>query len=416
MNNGLQVVVIPDHRAPVVTHMIWYKVGAADEPEGESGIAHFLEHLMFKGTKTHPGGAFSAMVSELGGQENAFTSQDYTSYYQRVAKEHLPTVMEFEADRMTGLVLSDEVVNPERDVVLEERRMRTDNDPGSRLSEAIAATLFVNHPYGTPIIGWQHEIEQLDRANALSFYDRFYTPNNAIVVVAGDVTTGEVRTLAEATYGKIERRGDVGPRMRPAEPDLLAARRVTLADPRARQPSLTRTYIVPSYANAEGRQAHALDLLAFILGGGSTSRLHRSLVADQSIAASAGSYYQGDALDQSRFVVYAIPRENIDMERLEKALDAELSKIVKDGVTAEELTRAKKRLVAETIYAQDSQTTLARAYGTTLTTGGTVEDVKEWPSVIEAVSAEEIQAAAKLALQINRSVTGLLLTEEAPPQ
>jgi zinc protease len=197
---------------------------------------------------------------------------------------------------------------------------------------------------------------------------------------------------------------------------MLAARRVTLADPRAKQPSLTRTYIAPSYANAEGHTAHALDLLSVILGGGSTSRLHRALVADQGLAASAGSYYQGDALDQGRFVAYAIPRENVDMDRLEKAMDAELARIVKDGVTAEELTRAKKRLVAETIYAQDSQTALARAYGTTLTTGGTVDDVKNWPADIEKVSAAEVQAAAKLALQINRSVTGLLLTEETPAQ
>lgn len=416
LENGLQVVVIPDHRAPVVTHMIWYKAGAADEPEGESGIAHFLEHLMFKGTKEHPGGAFSAMVSELGGQENAFTSQDYTAYYQRVAKENLATVMEFEADRMTNLVLTDEVVDPERNVVLEERRMRIDNDPSSRLSEAVAATLFVNHPYGTPIIGWNHEIEKLDRHTAMRFYERFYTPNNAILVVAGDVTRDEVRGLAEQTYGKIARRQDIGPRLRPVEPDMLAARRVTLADPRAKQPSLTRTYIVPSYANAEGRTAHALDVMAFILGGGSTSRLHRALVSDQSIAASAGAYYQGDALDQSRFMVYAIPRENVSIDRIEAAMDAELARIAKEGVSADELKRAQKRLVAETIYAQDSQTTLARAYGSTLTTGGTVDDVKNWPAEIEAVTLEEVQAAAKLALQINRSVTGVLLTEEIAPQ
>ena len=196
LDNGMQVVVVPDHRAPVVTHMVWYRVGSADEQGGKSGIAHFLEHLMFKGTDKHPAGEFSQVVSKLGGQENAFTSQDYTAYFQRVAKEHLATVMGFEADRMTGLVLTDEVVLPERDVVLEERRMRTDNDPASQLSEAAQAAMFTNHPYSHPIIGWEDEIKKLNRDDALAFYRRFYTPNNAILVVAGDVEPDEVRRLA----------------------------------------------------------------------------------------------------------------------------------------------------------------------------------------------------------------------------
>jgi zinc protease len=414
LDNGLQVVVIPDHRAPVVTHMLWYKVGAADEPDGASGIAHFLEHLMFKGTEKHPTGQFSAMVAELGGQENAFTSQDYTAYYQRVAKEHLPVLMEFEADRMAGLILSDEVVTPERDVVLEERRLRVDSDPSSRLSEAVAAALFLNHPYRTPIIGWQHEIEGLDRHAAIAFYERFYTPNNAVLVIAGDVETPEVRKLAEASYGKVERRAEPGERLRPREPEPIAARRVTLADARVRQPQLSRTYLAPSYNTAEGKTAYALDLLAVILGGGSTSRLHRALVVDQGIAAQAGSYYQGDALDQSRFTVYALPRPGVEMEALEKAMDAELQRIVTDKVTAAELERAKTRLVAETIYAQDSQISLARAYGSTLTTGGTIEEVRNWPVEVRRVTAEEVQAAAAMVLDLRRSVTGTLLPKDGP--
>ena len=176
LKNGLEVVVIPDHRAPVVTHMVWYRNGAADDPPGKSGIAHFLEHLMFKGTAAHPKGEFSEYISSIGGQENAFTGPDFTAYFQQVAKEHLKTCMEFEADRMTGLVLTDDVVTPERDVVLEERRMHCDTDPGAQLGEAVQATLFTHHPYGVPIIGWGHEIEGLKREDALTYYHRFYTP------------------------------------------------------------------------------------------------------------------------------------------------------------------------------------------------------------------------------------------------
>ncbi len=411
LDNGLEVVVVPDRRAPVVTHMVWYRVGAADEAVGESGIAHFLEHLMFKGTEAHPIGEFSAVVAELGGQENAFTSQDYTAYFQRVAKEHLGTMMRYEADRMTGLVLNEEVVAPERDVVLEERRLRTDSDPASQLYESVSATLFVNHPYGRPIIGWEHEIRELDRATAIAFYEKYYTPNNAILVVAGDVEPAEVRALAEETYGKIARRIDVDARKRPSEPEPVAARRVVMHDARVQQSTLSRTYLAPSYANAEGRTAHALDMLAVILGGGGTSRLHRALVADQKIAASAGSYFQGDALDTTRFVVYALPNPGVTMEALEAALDAEIARIAREGVTEAELKRARTRLIAETIYSRDSQVALARAFGSTLTTGGTVADVVDWPAEIEAVTADEVRAAAEQVFVLRRSVTSLLLPD-----
>lgn len=418
LDNGLEVVVIPDRRTPVVTHMLWYKVGSADESRGVSGVAHFLEHLMFKGTHKNPEGAFSHAVAELGGQENAFTSYDYTAYFQRVAREHLQTVMAFEADRMTGLTLTDEVVDPERDVILEERRSRVDGDPSSQLGEAVTASLYVNHPYGTPIIGWEHEIEKLDRHDAIAFYERFYTPNNAILVVAGDVTGDEVRVAAEATYGKVERRSDLGPRFRPREPEPRVARRVSLADPRVTQPSVQRSYLSPSYETAEGGRAFALDLLAQILGGGTTSRLYRALVVDQSLAANAGAWYHGDALDDGRFVVYATPRGDATLGQLEAGIDREIARMAADGPTDAELERAKTRLVADTIYAQDSQATLARIYGASLATGGSVEEVREWPARIRAVSAADIRAAARETLDSRRSVTGELLSApaaEAPP-
>src|ERR687898_708591 len=226
LDNGLDVVVIPDHRVPVVTHMIWYRNGSADDPIGQSGIAHFLEHLMFKGTSRHPAGEFSQVVSALGGQENAFTSYDYTAYFQRVAREHLPTMMSFEADRMSGLSFDDAVVAPERNVVLEERRMRVETDPSAQLSEAMAAALFVHHPYGPPIIGWMHEIEGLNRCHALGYYRRFYTPENAILVVAGDVEPDEVRRLAEDSYGRVTPFGERPVRRRPREPDPRASRHI----------------------------------------------------------------------------------------------------------------------------------------------------------------------------------------------
>src|SRR5215831_11798831 len=314
--NGLEVVVIPDHRTPVVTHMLWYRVGAADETPGKTGLAHFLEHLMFKGTKKNPQGLFSQTVSNIGGQENAFTSSDYTGYFQRTAREHLKMLMEFEADRMTGLVLSDDVVKPELQVVLEEQNMRVANNPAARLGEQVVAALYLNHPYGRPVIGWRPEIEKLNAEDALAFYRRFYTPNNAVVVIAGDVTADEVKTLAENTYGKVEPRAVIAPRLRPQEPPQEAVRHVTLADPRVAQPSLQRSYLVPSYATAKPGEAEAIDVLAQVLGTGSTSRPYRRLVAEQDLATSAGAWYQGSALALSRLGLYAAPKPGITLPRL----------------------------------------------------------------------------------------------------
>ncbi|MCG5234769.1 M16 family metallopeptidase [Xanthobacter oligotrophicus] len=411
LDNGLQVMVIPDHRTPVVTHMVWYKVGSADEQAGKSGIAHFLEHLMFKGTDAHPQGQFSAEVARLGGQENAFTSQDYTAYFQRVAKEHLEKVMGFEADRMTGLKLSDEVVLPERDVVLEERRMRTDNDPGARLSEVLQATTYVNHPYQHPIIGWEHEIKGLNREDALAFYRRYYAPNNALLVVAGDVDPDTVRTLAEKTYGKVAR-ADTPPRNRPQEPEPQAHRRVALSDPRVAQPSLQRSYLVPSSRTAQPGEAEALEVLGQILGGGQTSRLYRALVAEKGIAAGSGSWYQSTAYDATRFVTYASPRPGVSLEDLEAAVDGVIAELQEKGVDDLELARAKTRLTADTIYSQDNQATLARIYGASWATGMSADDVRAWPDRIKAVTAEQVKDVARRYLITDRAVTGYLKQSE----
>jgi zinc protease len=411
--NGLEVVVIPDRRTTGVTHMIWYKVGAADEPLGKSGIAHFLEHLMFKGTEKHPIHRFSQVVASLGGQENAFTASDYTGYYQRVPREQLEVAMDFEADRMTGLVLTDEVVLPERDVVLEEQNQRVANNPGARLGEQIQAALYLNHPYGRPVIGWRHEIEKLDRADALAFYRRFYAPNNAVLIVAGNVTQSEVKELAEKTYGKIARRPDVVPRMRPQEPEPSAARSVTLADPRVEQPSVQRQYLVPSAATARRGEAEALEVLAHILGSGSNSRLYRSLVIEKGLAVNASAWYQGMSLDPTRFGIFASPRPGVSFAQVEELIDAELAKVAEYGVTAEELERAKTRLIADAVYAQDSQATLARWYGVALTTGSKVEDIATWPDRVRQVTAAAVRDAARAWLEKNRSVTGYLIKGES---
>jgi zinc protease len=412
LDNGLSVVVIPDRRAPVVTHMVWYRNGSADDPIGKSGIAHFLEHLMFKGTEAHPQGEFSLRIAEIGGQENAFTGNDYTAYFQRVAKEHLSAVMDFEADRMTGLVLTDEIVAPERDVVLEERRMHCDADPSSQLNEAVQAALFAHHPYGTPIIGWSHEIEGLNREDALAYYARFYTPENAILIVAGDTDVAEVRRLAELSYGKIKPRGAPPERRRPQEPASVARRLVVVNDEKVEQPSWQRCYIAPSHRTAAPGESEALDVLAHLLGGGQTSLLYRKLVLEDQWAVAAGAYYMGSAFDDTRFYLYAMPAPGVPLPDLDAAIDAVLRKFVTEGVDAKALERAKTRLVADAIYAQDSQATLARWYGAALATGQTIRDVQEWPERIEAVSAEAVVAAARKWLERRRGVTGYLLPPE----
>jgi zinc protease len=414
--NGLDVVVIPDHRTPVVTHMMWYKVGSADEPPGKSGIAHFLEHLMFKGTAKNPLGHFRRTVASFGGQENAFTTTDYTAYFQRTSREHLGTLMDFEADRMTGLTLSNDEVRPELQVVLEEYNQRVANDPGARLGEQVAAALYLNHPYGRPVIGWRHEIEQLNREDALVFYRRFYTPNNAILVIAGDVEAAEVMSLAEQTYGKVAPRSEVGPRTRPQEPPPAAVRHVTLADPRVAQPSLNRNYFVPSYTTAAAGESEALDVLAQVLGNGATSRLYRTLVVERGVATSAGCWYQGTALDPTRLGFYASPRPGVTLPQLEEALDTVLSEFVEKGISPEELVRAKSRMIADVVFDQDSQATLARWYGAALATGSSVEWVRSWPDRIRAVNAEQVRDAARRYLDKRRSVTGYLVKDHARPE
>jgi zinc protease len=415
LGNGLQVVVIPDHRTPVVTQMIWYKVGSADETPGKSGLAHFLEHLMFKGTSKHPAGEFSQTVLRIGGNENAFTSTDYTGYFQRVPREQLGKMMEFEADRMTGLILKDENVLPERDVVLEEFNMRVANNPEARLVEQIMAALYLNHPYGRPVIGWHQEIEKLDREDALAFYRRFYAPNNAIVIIAGDVEAKDVRPLAERTFGEVAAQPAIAAeRVRPQEPVPAAPRTVTLADPRVEQPSVKRYYLAPSATTAAAGESAALDVLAQLMGSGSNSYLYRALVVDRPLAVSADAGYQGTALDPTQFMISVSPKPGVEFAQVEQVIDSVISDVGQNPVRAEDLERVKTQLIAEAIYAQDNQATLARWYGGALTTGLSIDDLRSWPDRIRAVTAEQVRDVAQKWLDKKRSVTGYLIKDGTP--
>ncbi len=407
--NGLQVVVIPDHRAPVVTHMVWYKVGAADEPKGVSGIAHFLEHLMFKSTDKIPLGEFSKIVARLGGNDNAFTGHDVTSYFQRISKERLGTVMEMEADRMVNLRLTEKEVLTERDVILEERRSRIENNPAAIMDEQMNAALYYSHPYGIPVIGWEHEMAKLSPQDAITFYKHFYAPNNAILVVAGDVTADEVRALAEKTYGQIPANPTVGAtRERPQDPPQRAARRVEYSDPRAGKASFHRDYVVPSYITAKPGEAEALDLLMKIAADGATSRIYKRLVVEEKIASSAGGSYSGSGLDYGTISLYAVEAGTAGLPQIEASIDKVLAELRDNGVTEAELKRAQSSYIADYIYENDDQASLARRYGWGLALGRSVAQIEGWPEAISKVTVDDIKRAAGTYLDVRRSVTGYL--------
>ncbi len=412
LSNGMRVVAISDMRAPVVLHMVWYGVGSADEPPGKSGIAHFLEHLMFKGTETTEPGEFSRTVSKLGGDDNAFTSYDYTGYFQRIAASRLGLVMALEADRMVNLTLDPDHFLSERQVILEERLSRVDSNPRSILREQAVNALYMAHPYRIPVIGWEHEIAALTPEDAIDFYKRWYAPNNATLVVAGGIDPEEVIRLAEIHYGPLEAR-DLPKREWVKEPPHSAPRTVELSDPRVGQPSWSRSYLAPSYAYGATEHAYALQLLTEILGGGTTSRLYRSLVVDGKIAVSAGSWYGASGLGPSTFGVYGSPADGKTIEEVAAAIDVELRKIMEKDVTPDEILSAKRRLQASAIFARDSVTAPARIVGNALMSGRSIEEIEAWPEKISAVTADQIREAAAAVLIERQSVTSILRPKPA---
>jgi zinc protease len=405
--NGMQVLVIPDHRAPVVTQMLWFRVGGVDDPPGISGLAHFFEHMMFRGTKKVPGDLFSTTIAKNGGEDNAFTTHDFTAFFERIARDRLPLAMQLEADRLANLDLSDSGVVTERDVVMEERRMRTDNDPQALFGEQLRAALHLSHPYGRPVVGWAEEIRHIDRSSAADFYRRHYAPNNAVLIVAGDVTPEEVRTMAQQYYGPVPAR-PLAPRAENATPPRLAETRLAVVRPDAKVPMLQRIYRVPSYATARTGGAEALETLAQVLGGDQTALLYRVLVEQKKLASDAGAYYDGYRRDAAEFGVYAIPRPGVSLETLEKALDQVLGSAAATALPAADLERAKTQLVASALYRRDSQSDMAQAYGQALMVGLTVDDVNAWPARIRGVGANAIRAAAA-GLNRRDAVTGYLI-------
>ncbi len=402
--NGMQVVVIPDHRAPVVTQMVWFKVGAMDDPQGLSGLAHFFEHMMFRGTKSVPGDQFARILARNGGEDNAFTTQDYTAFYEQIARDRLKLAMDLEADRMANLDLSEANVNTEREVVLEERRMRTDNSPQALAGEQVDAALYLSHPYGRPVIGWPNEVKRIGRMEAQDFYSHHYAPNNAILVIAGDVTPDDVRADAGATFGKVPARPLV-PRVECAQPARLGETRLSIYDPNATVSLFSRDYRVTSYSEASPGRAEALEVLAALLGSDASGALYRRLVVERKLATDAGASFDGDARDDGKFSVYAVPAPGVSLEIVEHAVDEVIARFVAAPPLAADLARVKTQLVASAVYQRDSQYALASAYGQALAIGLTVSDVQSWPQRIAAVSAQNVRDAAAAGLVKREAVT-----------
>lgn len=401
LDNGLQIVVVENHRAPVITHMIWYRVGAADEPRGKSGIAHFLEHLLFKGQKhkilgdLEPG-EFSKIVRSLGGEDNAFTSQDYTAYYQSISSEHLEKVMTMEAGRMRGIDIPLSEFASENKVIQEERRQRTDNDPRAQMAEQMTEALFPNHPYSIPVIGWMHEIQALEWADAKKFYDQYYAPNNAILVVSGDVTGEKVLEIAKRTYGIIQR-ADTPVRARTTSPPFISQTSVTLQHDSIKEPQFRRTYRVPSYRQ-NAQASLTLEVMAEIIGGGSTSRLYKALVIDQKLATNISLSYNSAAWNDSTLSIVATPVSVDKIDTLQNAIDTQLRKIVMNGITDKELNDTITRMQGDAIYARDSLSGPAMVIGYNLITGATLDAIEYWPQRIRIVTKEQIQNVSKIYL------------------
>ena len=416
LDNGMQVVVVEDHRAPVVQHMVWYRAGSADEEPGASGAAHFLEHLLFKATDTLESGEFSAVVAANGGNDNAFTSYDYTAYFQRVAADRLELMMQMESDRMRNIRITEQDILTERDVIIEERNQRTENNPRSLFGEQMSAAQYLNHGYGIPIIGWMHEMETLDLGNTMAYYDRFYHPNNAVLVVTGDVTPENVRELAETYYGVIPSDLEKRTYERTQEPPQRAERRVIYRDARVAQPYVQRSYSAPERDPGSQEKAAALTILAEVLGGGTTSYLAEKLQFDTQKAVYAGSFYRGTSRDDTSFDVIVVPSPGVSLEEAETLMDETLAQFIEDGVDEEQLARIKQQLKAAQIYARDNVDSIGNRYGQALSTGLSVQDVQDWPNILQAVTGDDVIEAARAVMDKRASVTGWLMRDEEVTQ
>lgn len=417
LENGLQVVVIPNHRAPVVTTMLWIKAGRADEKPGSSGMAHYLEHLMFKGTQKLAPGEFSKTVKTLGGNDNAFTSQDYTAYYASVSADNLPKIMEMDADRLVNLNPPEDHYKSEKAVVLEERRQRTDNDPRAMFGEQLNSLLYINHPYALPVVGWMTEIEKYEWADVKSFYDTWYAPNNAILIVSGDITVAQLKPLAEKYYGPVAKK-NIQARKRPAIPPAPSPAVLTLHHPDIHQSVSQKIYLAPS-ESTNREDSLALQILADIMGGSASARLYQSLVVNQKKATSVAFNYNATALDYGSITLGGTPAAGVSPEELGTLVNTEIRKAIETGVTENEVKESIQRLQDLAVYARDSVTGPAMIFGAALTTGSSVADVENWPADIAKVTPAQVQAVAAKYLDdskpwVRPAVIGYLLPEEKP--
>jgi zinc protease len=392
--NGLRVVVKPDRRAPVVVSMVWYRIGSVDEKNGVTGVAHVLEHMLFKGTKTVAPGEFSRLIAAAGGRDNAFTSRDYTGYFQTLHKSALPLSFRLEADRMANLVLSPDEFAKELKVVMEERRLRTDDRPHAMVYERLMATALAAHPYRNPVIGWMSDLEHLSVADTREFYDEWYGPNNATVVVVGDVVPAEVFALAEQYFGAIPRKV-LPPRKPQDEPPQLGLKRLTVKAP-AELPYVLMAYRVPGLKKpAEDWEPYALDMLESILSGNDAARLPRTLVKTDLVATSAGASYDGLGRGPSFFYLSGTPVAGRSAEQMEQNLRREIKRVVDEGVTEEELNRVKAQVIAAQVFQRDSMFFQARQIGTMETIGFSYRDLDLYIEKLKQVTADQVREVTR---------------------
>ena len=403
LDNGLRVLLLEDHRSPIVTVQMWYRVGSRNESRGATGLAHFLEHLMFRGTARYGPGVFARLVERNGGQDNAFTSQDVTSYYVNIAADRLDLVLDLESDRMHNLQLDPKIIDSEREVVIEERRTRTEDDPGGFLGEEVSATAYRAHPYGQPIIGWMVDLKRITPDQIRAFYRTYYVPNNAILVAVGDFKGADVLAKVKAAFGPIPR-GATPPPVLATEPPQLGARRVSVQKP-AELPIVYMGYPVPNHTSAD---APALEVLSVVLAGGRSSRLYRGLVYERQLALEAGGDYSYFSIDPNLFWFYATPLPGQTAERLEKELLAEMARLAGEPVSDVELTRAKNQIEASFVFQDDSIHRRASLLARFELIGGYAQKDR-YLDLIRSVSASDLQRVARAYFQDDKKNVGILL-------
>ncbi len=410
LSNGLQIVIVQNRLSPAVVQMVWYKVGSVDEPEGKSGLAHYLEHLMFRGTEQVPPGEFNRIIAAQGGSSNAFTSHDFTAYHEAIAADRLAMVMQLEADRMQNLRITQETALPERDVVLSEREERTGNNPQGIFQERLRKALYPNHPYGIPVIGWRPEIEKITVDDVKEFYRHFYAPNNAVVIISGNVETNDVLGLAVATFGRVPLREVPAKRPFPAL-KTPSESRLVMKDARVQQPLIAIHTLAPSIMTQKRNEAYALEVLSEALCGGEVGVLYRDLVIKQPLASSVDCSYASSSRGPSDFIIAATPNPGFPIDDLEKALNQKLQQLSQKGLNAKTVMEAKKRLRRSAIFARDSLTAPGHIFGAALTTGETIADVENWPESIKAVTPADVNSGLRTLIASKFRITGLLLPE-----